>query len=112
MVTIICYILLCVAQASIFVFCMYLALSLGRAYERELKEKYPAIAEKRRADPFYQVILPGSPVYWHPTGEDELDDASLRRKRKAVLIYFIGAIMIVTLPGFAVMTWKLLVCNG
>ena len=107
MVTV-CYISLHVAQASIFGFCMFRALSLGRAYERELREKYPAIAEKRRADPFYRVIFPGTPVYWHPTGEGELDDASLRRKRKAVFCYFIGAIMIASLPALAVLTGRVL----
>ncbi len=97
----ICYILLHVAQASIFGFCMYRALSLGRAYERELTEKCPAVAEKRHADPFYRVTLPGARLYWHPTGEDELDDASLRRKGKAISCYWIGAFMILTLPALA-----------
>ncbi len=93
-----CYILLCVAQASLFVFCMYRSLSLGRAYERELGERYPAVAAKRHAHPFYRMTFPGLPVYGRLTEEAELHDVSLHRKRRAVYCYFVAAIITVCVP--------------
>lgn len=98
MVVITCYILLYVAQASIFVFCMYRCLSLGRAYERELGERYPAVAEKRRAHPFYSMTFPGLPVYGRLMEEAELHDVSLHRKRKGVYYYLVGACITASLP--------------
>jgi hypothetical protein len=80
---------------------MYRALSLGRAYEKELGERYPAVAEKRRAHPFYPMTFPGMAIWGHPTEEAELHDVSLQRKRKAVYCYFVGAGVIVTLPSAA-----------
>ncbi len=95
-------VLLYVTQGGVFLFCMYRALSLGRAYERRLSEKYPDIAEKRRTVPLYRMTFPGLPIYGHLTGEAELEDTLLHRMRRAVYCYFIAAIMTVCLPSVAI----------
>ncbi|MEN6425323.1 MAG: hypothetical protein ABFE13_08165 [Phycisphaerales bacterium] len=93
------HILLCVVQAIAFVYCMCRALSLGRAYERRLEEKYPVIAAKRRTDPFHRMTFPGMGVRWRLTGEGQLDDPVLHRMRKMVYFHFAGAVLIVWLAG-------------
>jgi hypothetical protein len=92
------YIALCVVQAGLFVFCLYRCLSLGRAYERELSEKYPAAAAKRHAHPFYFMTFPGMLLPGQMTEDGEPQDASLHRKRMAVYYYFAAAVIIVCVP--------------
>ena len=96
-------VLLYVTQGCVFLFCMYRALSLGRAYERRLSEKYPDVAEKRRTVPLYRMTFPGLPIFGYLTGEAELEDASLHRMRRAVYCYLIGACVTVCLPSLAVL---------
>lgn len=97
------YALLCVVQASVFLYCMYRSLSLGRAYEQRLREKYPDVAQKRRANPLFGVTFPGMPIPWHRTGEAEIEDPMLNRMRNAIFGYFIGACLTVCLPAIAVL---------
>ena len=104
MAVIACYILWFVAQAGVVAFCIYRCLSLGRAFERELGQRYPALAQKRRAHPFYRLTLPGMLLPGQLTQEPELhEDVSLRRKREAVYAYFVGACLTIILPQLVVL---------
>ena len=89
MIVIILYVLLWLTETIICIILMVRCLRFGRKYERELEQRYPDVAAKRKKFFLWVLTLPSFPVLSSPLENDMIDKELVALKMKAIYS-FIG----------------------
>ena len=89
MTVILLYVFLWLIETFICIILLVRCLRSGRKFERELEQRYPEVAAKRKKYFLWVLTLPSFPVLSTPLENDMIDKELVALKRKA-MFSFIG----------------------